>query len=229
MIAPPQDCNAHLASAWTTGIALVFLGIGMHGAATPLMPEGAAPVTQMVPGAEVLLEEFTPPAAFTADQARPESEEPVEQIEIPPLPEITAPLTPPEMAELTPLEPIIEKTTPPVVKPPGAKPEERRPATQPRPESTPGGGGAPAMFTGGGSGRFSPPYYPASARSAGLQGSLRLLVTVEASGLPSAVTVTASSGHAILDSAARDHVQRRWRWPAGEVRRYIVPIRFVLQ
>jgi protein TonB len=56
-----------------------------------------------------------------------------------------------------------------------------------------------------------------------------LLVTVEASGLPGAVSVSSSSGHAILDSAARDHVQRRWRWPSGEVRRYIVPIRFVLQ
>jgi TonB family protein len=58
---------------------------------------------------------------------------------------------------------------------------------------------------------------------------VRLLVTVEASGLPSAVSVTISSGHPELDAAARDQVQRRWRWPAGEVRRYIVPVKFVLQ
>jgi protein TonB len=85
------------------------------------------------------------------------------------------------------------------------------------------------VFKGGGSGRFPSPSYPASARSAKQQGVVRLLVTVEASGVPSAVTVTESSGFASLDSAAKDTVQRRWRWPAGDVRKFIVPIRFVLQ
>jgi protein TonB len=58
---------------------------------------------------------------------------------------------------------------------------------------------------------------------------VRLLVTVEASGVPSSVTVSEPSGFASLDSAAKDTVQRRWRWPAGDVRKFIVPIRFVLQ
>jgi protein TonB len=52
---------------------------------------------------------------------------------------------------------------------------------------------------------------------------------VEVSGLPGSVSVMASSGHSELDRAAQDHVRRRWRWPAGETRRYIVPVRFVLR
>ena len=94
---------------------------------------------------------------------------------------------------------------------------------------TDGGSGAVTTFTGGGSGRFPPPSYPASARTAKQQGSVRLLVTVEADGSPSSVSVEASSGFAALDSAAHDQVSRRWRWPAGSVRRYIVPVRFILQ
>jgi protein TonB len=68
-----------------------------------------------------------------------------------------------------------------------------------------------------------------AARRAGAQGTVRLLVIVEVSGLPGSVSVMASSGHSELDRAAQDHVRRRWRWPAGETRRYIVPVRFVLR
>ncbi|WP_425510098.1 energy transducer TonB [Verrucomicrobium spinosum] len=52
---------------------------------------------------------------------------------------------------------------------------------------------------------------------------MRLLVVVEMSGIPGSVSVQSSSGNGELDSAAQDHVRRRWRWPAGEIRRYIVP------
>jgi TonB family protein len=56
-----------------------------------------------------------------------------------------------------------------------------------------------------------------------------LLVTVESSGTPSGVEVRTSSGHAILDNAARDHLRRNWRWPSGESRLFLVPIKFVLK
>jgi protein TonB len=231
MIKPPRDTNVHLASSWAAGLAVLFLGIGVEGAMAPLVPVLPTEIARIDIGDEVMVEEFNAPAS-TPEETQPELEEPIEEIEIPPLPEIATPLTPPEMVELTPIEPIVERPKP-VVKPPDVKPKPvvHRPSTQqrPNPQGRPGGNGAPQLFTGGGSGRFPSPFYPASARSAGLQGSLRLLVTVEASGLPGAVSVSSSSGHAILDSAARDHVQRRWRWPSGEVRRYIVPIRFVLQ
>jgi protein TonB len=234
MLTPPKNLNAHLASAWAAGVAVLFLGIGLQGAGTPLMPTVASPIAKIDLGDEVMVEEFNPPPApAEAEVAEPVLQDPViEEIEIPPVPEMVTPLTIPEMVELTPLEPILEKPKPdPVVKPPEPKPKPVAQRSPPKPQTqgTPGGTGAPALFTGGGRGRFPSPYYPASARSAGLQGSVRLLVTVEANGSPSSVSVTQSSGHAQLDSAARDQVQRRWRWPAGEVRRFIVPIRFVLQ
>jgi protein TonB len=162
----------------------------------------------------------------------------LEEIEIPPLPTIETPLIPPEMAELTPLEPVREDP------PAKVEPQKPSPILKPKPatqknsaskngnegKTGSGGSSAPTLFSGGGkSGRFPSPSYPASARSNGLQGFVRLLVVVESSGLPGSVSVESSSGHTSLDSAASDHVRRRWRWPTGEVRRYIVPIRFVLQ
>jgi protein TonB len=55
------------------------------------------------------------------------------------------------------------------------------------------------------------PDYPAEARNRRLQGRVLLRVDVSADGLPMAVTVSASSGHAILDAAAITAV-RRWRF-----------------
>lgn len=242
MISPPKDSNAHLASAWTAGVAVLFLGIGLQGAVTPLLPDDGMVRPELSIGDEVMIEDFDPPAA-PPDQELPEEEpEQIEEVEIPPLPVIEAPLTPPEMVEITPLEPVLEKA--PVPQPPPEKPPEPKPKpvnkpapARPRPQpSAQSGGrgngstsGAPTVFTGGGRGRFPQPGYPASARSAKQQGSVRVLVVVEASGLPSSVSISSSSGFAALDEAARDQISRRWRWPAGEVRRYIVPVRFVLQ
>lgn len=235
MITEPKTRDAHLLSAWAAGMALLFLGIGLHGATAPLMPTPTAfhPASH---DDEVMVEAFEMPTA--APDAPPEAEvKPVEEdIAIPPLPEITPPLTPPEMVEITPLEEVREMPQPKPVekKPEPPKPQPKaapRSATQP--SSTSGGGSgsssSPVLFKGGGSGRFPSPSYPAAARAAKQQGTVRLMVTVEASGIPSSVDVTASSGFPSLDRAARDTIQRRWRWPSGGVRKFIVPVRFVLQ
>lgn len=238
MIAPPKTRNAHLLSAWGAGVALLFLGIGLHGAVQPLIPVAVEFIPRTVSPEEIMIEEFQPPPApAAAEAAEPVAQDPViEEIEIPPVPEIAEPLTPPEIVEITPLESIPE---PPKPKPlPAAQPLARQPAAQARPPAqaprpaTPGtssGSGAPTLFTGSGKGRFPAPYYPASARKAGLQGSVQLLVTVEANGVPSSVVVTKSCGHAVLDTAARDGVLRRWRWPTGTVRSILVPIRYRLE
>jgi protein TonB len=55
------------------------------------------------------------------------------------------------------------------------------------------------------------PDYPAVARNRGIQGHVILRVDVSATGLPLEVTVTSTSGHAILDEAAIKAV-RRWRF-----------------
>lgn len=241
MIREPKTSSAYLMSAWSAGVALLCLGIGLHGATTPLMPMSGDMVPSKVSDDTVMVEMFQPPAAATATEESPLAPEKKEEdIEIPPLPQITPPLTPPEMVEITPLEEARELPKP---KPIEKKPEVPKPAPSPKPAPRPtsnpeatrgtnneGNGSSPVTFSRAGSaGRFPDPTYPASARAAKVQGSVRLLVTVEASGIPSAVEVTSSSGSSALDNAARDTISRRWRWPAGAVRKFIVPIRFVLQ
>lgn len=232
MILEPPQRNSYLASAWVAGVALAMCIIGSYGAMQPLLPPSGEVLSTPDASEEVTLEQFAPPETAAAEKAE---EQPVEQVdlEIPPPPVILTPLTPPEMVKLTPLEtppPLVEKTVAPKPKTEKPQPEPKR-ATAPAKSGNEGGNGAITTFSGGGggSGRFPSPTYPAFAKSARQQGSVRLLVTVEADGTPSSVNVETTSGFSLLDSAARDQVSRRWRWPAGAVRRYIVPVRFILQ
>ena len=77
------------------------------------------------------------------------------------------------------------------------------------------------------------PEYPLAARKQGLEGKVILRVTVAPDGRTTSVTVVESSGHAILDRAARDGVSR-WRFqPArratGAIATVVdVPIEFKL-
>jgi periplasmic protein TonB len=240
MIISPKNLSAHLLSTWTAGVSVLFLGIGLQGSMAPLVSQPAAIFLPSDEGEEIMIEEFDPAAAALSEESQDAPPEEVEQaieeeFEIPPLPEIAVPITPPEMEEIAPLETYIEP--PPPAPKPTPKPKPQPTKSTPKPKaaasssssSSSGTSGPATVFTGSGRGRFPSPSYPTSARSAGLQGSVRLMVTVEASGLPSSVSVISSSGHSTLDSAARDHISRRWRWPSGSVRKYIVPIRFQLR
>lgn len=246
MITSPSDPPGSGASAWISGIAGLFLAVGAFGAVQPLKQALPAPAPMPTPESEVITEEFEPPPppGQAAEPDVPETEAtemPAMEEEIPPLPEIVEPLTPPEVEEFIAVDPPPERPrTKPVVTPAPRLPA-KPPSTPLRREAAPGattgtglpggqaGGSAVAARPGGGKGRFPQPVYPAAARRDRLQGTVTLAITVEASGLPAAVSVIGSSGHAALDSAARDGVQRRWRWPSGELRKFTVPIRFVLK
>jgi periplasmic protein TonB len=58
-----------------------------------------------------------------------------------------------------------------------------------------------------------PPHYPALARRGGQQGSVVILVTVDAHGEVSNTTVYASSGYRLLDKAAKD-ATNEWKYHA---------------
>ncbi len=227
------ESGARPFAAWLAGLATAMLALGSYGALHPLLP----PLPLMAAPADdsVQISDFQPadesPPPDSADQT-PETP-PEQEMEIPPVPEITPPLTPPEVPELLP----VDAPPPPLpakVKPPEAKPKPKAETTPRRSVPTAGTskgegtGNSPTLFTGGGEGSFPKGSYPAAARSMRQQGTVRLLVTVEASGLPSAVEVQASSGFGSLDSGALDQVRRHWRWPAGPVRRYVVPFHFEL-
>lgn len=57
-----------------------------------------------------------------------------------------------------------------------------------------------------------PPPYPREALRAGLSGTVLLDVLVDVDGRPLDVRIVQSSGHRVLDMAARRHVLARWRF-----------------
>lgn len=87
----------------------------------------------------------------------------------------------------------------------------------------------PAKFTPEEGGRFPDPLYPRWARQQSIQGSLVLLVTVQAEGRVSAIRVNASSGNSQLDAFAVDWVKQQWIWPPGSTRSFLVPFIFQLK
>ena len=213
----------------------------MHGVFQPLIPPQPNLPIALDIGNEVMIESFSPPPApGDPDSTTPDTATapPIESATIPPVPQMVTPITPPEMEELIRLEPVAAAPPAESAKPkPEPRPSPQRvtnsPSTSPsRSSSSPGakgGSGASPSAGGGRRGSFPDPYYPAAARAAGLQGIVKLRIVVEENGTPSSVSVVESSGHSILDIAARDNVQRRWRWPAGPRQTLVQPFRFLLE
>lgn len=70
--------------------------------------------------------------------------------------------------------------------------------------------------------------YPSEAKRNRVQGTTLLEVVVAKSGSPTMVKIANSSGHSVLDDTAVEWA-KKWLWPAGEVRYYLVPIDFKLR
>jgi protein TonB len=247
MIRTSRQSPLDLLSAWMSGVAVLFLLVGVGGSLTPISPPVHLSFGDASSAAPVQVQEFLPPGEESpSEPPTKESSEtpPAAEITIPPLPTLTPPLQPPEMTELQAPEPWVEPS--PVQRPPAPQPpaESRNkpapsapsgpPKTSPSPVRTGKPGGTPGPpqpvpFSAAGGGSFPAPSYPSAARSARVEGTVLLLVTVESSGTPSAVEVRTSSGHAMLDNAARDHLRRNWRWPSGDSRLFLVPIKFLLK
>jgi protein TonB len=71
------------------------------------------------------------------------------------------------------------------------------------------------------------PEYPPEALEEGLEGTVRLLLELDAEGAVSKVEVLESSGSALLDAAAV-RAAKDWRAPRAGSRRIVVPVRFKL-
>lgn len=250
MIRTSRQAPIDLLSAWMSGVAVLFLLIGIAGSLTPISPPIHLSFGDASSAAPVQVQEFLPPGEESPSEppATDSSEPPpAAEIAIPPLPALTPPLQPPEMTELQVPEPLVEPMPvqrPPDPQPPAEpknKPAPNAPTAPSGPQKTsaspartgrsgaPSGPPQPVPFSAAGGGSYPAPSYPSAARSARIEGTVLLLVTVESSGTPSGVEVRTSSGHAILDNAARDHLRRNWRWPSGESRLFLVPIKFVLK
>jgi len=150
----------------------------------------------------------------------------------------------PEIAEAMTLEDIFAVPTAPKIEDalrpmdPVAKP---KPTPSPRTTAAPSSSGTRSNTTqagtaggsgtsgSGGKGKFPQPSYPDFARSAGMQGTVRLSISVGPSGAVDGVTVIGSTGFSALDEYAASHVRRNWRWPAGTSHRYTLPLTFRLR
>ncbi|MBL9179487.1 MAG: TonB family protein [Verrucomicrobiaceae bacterium] len=168
-----------------------------------------------------------------------------EAVEAPPesvdLPEIAEAMTMEDIFAIPTAQPIQDALKPvdPVVKP---KP---RPTPRPRPQSVARSSGTPSAkpavgaaggvaggtgaARGSGRGKFPSPPYPSFARSGGMQGTVRLAISVGVSGAVEGVSVISSTGYSTLDSYASAWVRRNWRWPGGAANRYTLPLTFRLR
>ncbi len=72
------------------------------------------------------------------------------------------------------------------------------------------------------------PPYPEFASRAGMQGTVRLRVSVGPTGAIESVTVISTTGFSALDEYTASYVRRIWRFPSGAPQRYNVPLVFRL-
>ena len=56
-----------------------------------------------------------------------------------------------------------------------------------------------------------------------------LYVVVDETGNPASVEIRDGSGWPVLDEHALEWVRKKWQWPSGKVRYYLVPFRFQIK
>lgn len=234
---------------WVVGISGSFLVVGLIGLMAANLPpihlrsleadmadEQAVIETSM---AELLTletaEEMTPEEETVLPVEIPEAiENPPETLDLPELAEamtledIFAIPTAPKIEDaLRPVDPVVKP------KPAPAPPSTQSVARSSTSSSTPRTGAVSGSGTGGttgsGKGKFPSPPYPSFARGAGMQGTVRLSISVGPSGAVESVTVMGSTGFSALDEYAASWVRRNWRWPGGSANRYTLPLTFKLR
>ena len=239
-----------IALSWIVGITGSFLTVGVIGMFADDLPpihlktlEDLENATEL-PMVETSMAELMSMEA-SADQ--PAETEPVLPVEIPEAIE-TPPenLDLPEIAEAMTMEDIFAVPTAPKIEDalrPIDPVKQQTPTVPTRPRSAPvassggtrsnttqaGTAGGSGTAGSGGKGKFPQPSYPDFARSSGMQGTVRLSISVGPSGAVDGVSVISSTGFSALDEYAASHVRRNWRWPAGAAHRYTLPLTFRLR
>jgi len=179
-------------------------GLRLHGVALP------------IPAAEFIAEET---ATRSEELLLPSKPPPQEEPPPEPVPLLDEPDVAHGVSVLigTEAAPLTEESTPPQDSP--------RPVSfEAAPPPTPPGSDTPSPIL-----HRVDPTYPPAAKRAGEQGLVVLLVKVGTDGVPDTVTVTTSSGHHRLDTAAAQAVQR-WRFaPAAAPFTTTIPVQFVLR
>lgn len=238
--------QAIITLSWIVGITGSFLTVGVIGMfADDLPPIHLKTLEDLdaeveLPMVETSMAELL---AMEASADQPAETEPVLPTEIPETIE-TPPenLDLPEIAEAMTMEDIFAVPTAPKIEDalrPIDPVKRQAPPSPPRPRTASSGGtrssmnqagtaGGSGTSGSGGKGKFPQPSYPDFARSSGMQGTVRLSISVGPSGAVEGVSVIGSTGFSSLDEYAASWVRRNWRWPAGASHRYTLPLTFRL-
>lgn len=243
-----------LAVSWLLAITVAFFVTGVVGFLQPDFPAIQITLSGMAgagqddaPAQETTMAELEAQleqsSETVVEEVPVEIPEPIEMV-----PEVTEDI--PEIAEAlvtedvftVPVAPQIEQALTPVdpAKPkPQVKPQPRRPTARVASSRSTGtstgtaavsGGGSGTGTSGtGGAGRMPKPPYPSWARSAGIQGTVRVSISVTPSGDVASASVIGTCGSSRLDEHAASCVRRMWKFPPGASRRYNFPISFRLR
>lgn len=236
---------------WIVGITGSFLTVDVIGMFADDLPpihlktlEDLDDSTEL-PMVETSMAELMAMGEAAEQVAETEPELPVEiqdVVETPPesldLPEIAEAMTMEDIFAI-PTAPKIEdalRPVDPMVKPKPA-PTPRRPRAAAVASSSgtgastsqAGAAGGSGTAGSGGKGKYPAPPYPSFARSSGMQGTVRLSISVGSSGSVEGVNVIGSTGFSSLDEYAASWVRRNWRWPGGSSSRYTLPLTFRLR
>lgn len=236
-----------IALSWIVGITGSFLTVGVIGMfAADLPPIHLKTLEDLdestdLPLMETSMAELQAMGESAEQSTEPEPVLPVEipeTIETPPenldLPEIAEAMTmedifaiptaPKIENALRPIDPVIKRVTTPQRPRPGPVAKSSGTGSN---STQSGAAGGTGTANGSGKGRFPKPPYPGFASSAGMQGTVRLTISVGPSGAVESVIVSGTSGFNALDEYSANWVRRNYRWPAsGSAQRYVLPLRY---
>ncbi len=217
---PQEYKDSYRTLAWVNSICALFLLVGLIGLKSPrIIVRPIAPVMDAVPVVWTPPEEQQP---NPSDQPKPDDTEPQPTdmpTDVPQVAQVVAPADA-NVAFAVPVQGAVQVVKearfappPPAVltAPPAPKPTNFNPHAN------------------GGEGVFPDPIYPSLAQRNQYQGTVIIEIKVEESGAITSATVHKSSGFKILDDAALQVVERRWRFTPGPKRWLLWPCTFKLQ
>jgi TonB family protein len=256
--APVQLCRTqdYLFLSWLVAITATFLTVGVVGmfekeALMPILLSGTVGESgdekAAIQAAMVDLQTDEQVSQETVQETSPEV------LEVPPpIQVLDQPLDLPELAEALVTEDVFVIPTPPKIETALRPQEPAPPKPKPKPAATPTQSRMTARSTTGAAGSVSArggtggtgssgtsnlrgtfniprPSYPSSLKSMGVQGTVRLSITVGSSGRAESVSVIGSSGNSSLDQFAASWVRRNGRGPSGLSGTFIAPLTFVIR
>ena len=190
-----RDPNRKLA--WINSICILFLIVGIVGAASPRVPIRIAPPIEEI--APVVLEP-APAQTVTPNENVNPSEEPPPQAQ--------------NVVVVVPNAPNINFSVPTIGNLVAPSAMATAPPLNPLQPVEPVRSLAQISNTGSSGSRPQPPY-PPIALDQGQQGTVALLLSADAAGNVTSVQIKQSSGFPILDRATVDFIKRHWQLPSG--------------